>query len=94
MPRLSVWFIRSALLYLGVGFTLGALILFQKGVPYDGAVWGLLLMHIEFLLIGWTVQLAMGMGFWTRACRVSSAARRAVTSAWSGWPTLRSMPVC
>jgi hypothetical protein len=64
MPRLSVWFIRTALLYLGVGFTLGALILFQKGVPYSGAVWQLLPMHIEFVLVGWTIQLALGVGFW------------------------------
>ena len=64
MPRLTVWFVRTALLYLGVGFTLGALILFQKGVPYLGAVWQWLPMHYEFLLIGWTLQLAMGVAFW------------------------------
>jgi hypothetical protein len=64
VPRLSVWFIRTALLYLGLGFTLGALILFQKGLPYAGSVWRLLPLHIEFLLIGWTLQLAMGVGFW------------------------------
>ncbi len=75
MPRSSVWIIRTALLYLGVGFTLGALILFQKGVPYDGAVWRLLSMHIEFLLIGWTMQLAMGMVFWILPRFIRGAAR-------------------
>ncbi len=64
MPRLSQWVIRTALVYLGAGFTLGALILWQKGLPYAGGVWRLLPMHVEFLLAGWTMQLAMGVGFW------------------------------
>lgn len=64
MPRLSVWMIRAALLYLGLGFTFGALILFNKGLPYDPLVWRWLPVHIEFLLIGWMVQLALGVAFW------------------------------
>lgn len=82
MPRLSVCFIRTGLLYLGVGFTLGALILFQKGVPYAGAVWQLLPMHIEFLLIGWTLQLAMGVGFWILPRYFRGAARGDVRLVW------------
>lgn len=64
MPRLSVWFIRSSLVYLLLGFTFGGLILFNKGVPTNPGFWRLLPSHIEFLLIGWTMQLVMGMGFW------------------------------
>jgi cbb3-type cytochrome oxidase subunit 1 len=64
MPRLSIWSIRAALVYLGVGFTLGGLMLFNKGVPVDPSLWRLLPIHIEFVLIGWTVQLAMGVAFW------------------------------
>lgn len=64
MPRLSCWFIRSALLHLLLGFSLGSLILFHKGIPLHPAVWRLLPAHVEFLLFGWTVQLAMGVGFW------------------------------
>jgi hypothetical protein len=64
MPRLSIWSIRAALLYLGIGFTLGGLMLFNKGVPVVPSLWRLLPIHIEFVLIGWTVQLAMGVVFW------------------------------
>jgi hypothetical protein len=64
MPRLSCWFIRASLIYLVLGFTFGALLLFQKGVPLYAALWTLLPAHIEFLLFGWTVQLALGVGFW------------------------------
>ena len=64
MPRLSCWFIRSALIYLATGFTLGALLLSNKGIPYAPAIWNLLPLHIEFLLHGWLIQLAMGVAFW------------------------------
>ena len=64
MPRLSRWFIRAALLYLTLGFTFGGLMLFNKGVPLSVWLWRLLPAHVEFLLLGWTVQLATGVGFW------------------------------
>ena len=64
MPRLSVWFIRAALIYLAGGFTFGMLLLFHKGVPLNPWMWRLLPLHIECVLIGWTVQLAMGVAFW------------------------------
>lgn len=64
MPRLSRWFIRASLVYLSLGFTFGALMLFNKGVLLSVWLWQLLPAHIEFLLLGWTVQLAMGAAFW------------------------------
>jgi hypothetical protein len=51
-------------LYLAVGVTLGALLLVHKGVPLHPALWRLLPPHIEFLLLGWTLQLAQGVAFW------------------------------
>lgn len=64
MPRLSVWFVRAALLHLALGLTLGALLLFHKGIPIHPLLWRLLPAHIELVLLGWTVQLIMGVGFW------------------------------
>jgi hypothetical protein len=64
MPRLSVWMVRTALLYLGAGFTFGALILWNKGFPTTPEVWRLLYPHVEFVLLGWTAQLGMGVAFW------------------------------
>uniref|UniRef100_A0A7C1JFA7 Uncharacterized protein n=1 Tax=Caldilinea aerophila TaxID=133453 RepID=A0A7C1JFA7_9CHLR len=64
MPRLSIWFVRVALLYLALGFTFGALMLANKGVPFTPWLWRLLPAHIEFLLFGWTLQLAFGVAFW------------------------------
>ena len=64
MPRLSVWFVRASLLYLLAGFLIGALLLAQKGVPYSPQVWILFPIHMDFLLVGWFAQLAMGVAFW------------------------------
>jgi cbb3-type cytochrome oxidase subunit 1 len=64
MPRLSVYMIRAALLHLGIGFTFGALLLLNKGVPFEGSIWRLLPAHIELVMFGWTMQLAMGVAFW------------------------------
>ncbi|HRA68121.1 MAG TPA: hypothetical protein PL187_19000 [Caldilinea sp.] len=64
MPRLSAWFVRAALSYLTLGFTFGALMLANKGIPLHPLLWRLLPAHIEFLLFGWTVQLAFGVAFW------------------------------
>ena len=64
MPRLSLWFVRASLIYFLLGFTFGALILAQKGISYYPFVWSLFPLHMEFLLIGWFAQLAMGVAFW------------------------------
>ena len=64
MPPLSVWLIRAACVHLALGFTFGGLLLFHKGVPLHPLLWRLLPLHIESVLIGWTLQLAMGVAFW------------------------------
>ena len=64
MPKLSRLFVRTSLVYLALGSTLGALLLADKGIGYWPALWRSLPWHMEFLLIGWMVQLAMGVAFW------------------------------
>lgn len=64
MPRLSVWLVRSALCYLAIGALTGAVLLVSRGVFLGAWVGRLLPIHIEFLLIGWTLQLALGVAFW------------------------------
>jgi hypothetical protein len=64
MPRLSQLMIRTALVWLALGFTVGGLVLFNKGVPLLPWLWILRAAHIHILLVGWTVQLACGVAFW------------------------------
>lgn len=64
MPRLSRWCVRASLLYLAAGFTLGAVMLALHALAPERATGRLLAPHVEFLLIGWTVQLTIGVAFW------------------------------
>ena len=64
MPRLSVWVLRTALVYLGVGFSFGAYMLANKGLNFDPTALRLLFPHIELLLLGWVMQLILGVTFW------------------------------
>lgn len=65
MPALSVWFIRFSLVYLVVGASLGTMMLLVKAgaaAPrWLFAGWGV---HSEVVLMGWMVQLTMGVGYW------------------------------
>ena len=64
MPRLSQLMIRLALLWFGVGATIGGLMLAHKGVLFAPQVWSLYATHVHMMLVGWTAQLAMGVAFW------------------------------
>ena len=50
--------------YLTLGFTLGAILLFNMGVPLASGLARLLPARIEFLLVGWVIQLVMGVATW------------------------------
>lgn len=64
MPRLSRYFLRLSLVYMLLGFTLGAMLLAQKGVSFAPWLWALLPYHVDFLLVGWMSQFALGVAFW------------------------------
>ena len=64
MPALSRWFIRASLVYLGLGWTLGGLLLANKGLGFYPPIWRWLPAHIEFLFLGWMVQVVLGVAYW------------------------------
>lgn len=63
MPKLSVWMIRSALIYMGIGFLFGAMLLSHKGIPLFSWTWRLIFLHVELMIFGWTMQFVMGIAF-------------------------------
>jgi cbb3-type cytochrome oxidase subunit 1 len=69
--------IRSALLHLGAGFLIGALIMWDKGPGGIPAIWRWLPVHIHLVLFGWTVQLAFGVAYWILPRFVQRAAEDA-----------------
>ncbi len=64
MPRLSGWFVRASLVYLALGFSLGAVLLVNKAWEFNPLVLKFLPVHSEVLLVGWLIQLAMGVAYW------------------------------
>ncbi len=64
MPELSRWFIRTAFVFMLVGFTLGDLILTEKGLGIIPGMWAWLPIHVYCVLFGWIIQLTMGMAYW------------------------------
>lgn len=64
MPKVSLYLVRLALLYLVAGFTIGSLLLADKGLRIGTWLWVLRPLHIEFLLFGWMVQLTFGVAAW------------------------------
>ena len=64
MPRLSILMIRTALAYLAAGSLAGALLLAHGGISLGSWLHRLAPVHVEFLLLGWTAQLALGVAFW------------------------------
>lgn len=84
MPRLSRFFIRSALGCLATGFTIGGLILSAKGGAVTPRVWGWLGPHIAILIFGWLVQLALGVAYWILP-RILDADRGRPAWAWGSF---------
>lgn len=89
MPRLSTLFVKSSLLHLQVGVVLGGLILSAKGFPLVlGWTWLFLLAHIQILLGGWMIQLALGVAYWILPRLDGAGERGRAVSAWLSFGAL------
>jgi len=91
MPRVSAWFIRASLCHLVAGFAIGAVLLSSKGLSIAMGVWVLRAVHIEMLLVGWIIQLVMGVAIWIfPRVGLRRAPRRSVVLAWVAFGLLNS----
>jgi len=94
MPRVSIWFVRTSLLALLVGVTLGAVMLGAKGLGAAPAVWFLLPAHLELVLVGWMLQLAMGVAQWILPRFGARGAARGSAAAWIAYVALNAGVLC
>jgi hypothetical protein len=90
MPILSAFFIRTALIYLALGFSLGSLMLLNKALALAPTFWGMLPAHIEFLFVGWTIQLILGVVYWILPRFSEGPARGKVELAWFSYILLNA----
>ena len=95
MPRVSAWFVRASLCHLVFGFTVGALLLADKGVLFGPSLWALRSAHVEVLLMGWIVQLVMGVAVWIfPRFVVRRSPQRSAVTAWLAFALLNAGVVC
>jgi cbb3-type cytochrome oxidase subunit 1 len=59
-----VWCLRAALIHLGVGFSIGGVMLAAPLLHLSPGVLRLRPLHAEMLLIGWSMQLVFGTAYW------------------------------
>ena len=85
MPFLSVLLVRSALCWLAVGAAMGALLLGTKAAPLPAWVFRLFALHAEALLIGWMVQLTMGVAWWILPKYPRLPERGPAAPIWAAW---------
>ena len=83
MPRLSVWFIRAALIALVLGTLVGSVLLAAKGMPAGDGFVRAVPLHAELLLIGWLVNLALGVAYWILPKHASARERGHSAPAWA-----------
>jgi hypothetical protein len=90
MPRLSRIMIRTALLWLGLGYTAGGLALASKGLALPPWIWALRSSHVHLLLFGWTIQLACGVAFWILPRLTSAGDRGDARFVWATYLSLNA----
>lgn len=94
MPRISFIMIRSALIQLGIGGSLGVLMFLHKGTNALPFAFRFYAAHVEMMLFGWTLQLALGVAAWILP-RFSQAPKYGrVRLAWMAWAMLNSGVLC
>ena len=64
MPRMSMWLIRAALLHFLAGAIIGAAYLCFKAEGWFAWSLSHLPVHVELMLVGWMVQLVIGVAYW------------------------------
>lgn len=79
MARISIWFVRAALLHFALGATAGAWVLAAKGGLRPAPPLPMRPLHVDVVMIGWVCQLALGVALWILPFS------RAVSKDWRFW---------
>jgi hypothetical protein len=90
MPRVSQMIIRTALVHLLLGSTLGACLLADKGLHLLPWLWTLKAGHVQILLVGAMVQIACGVAVWIMPRLDTHNRRGNLSLVWLGYGMLNS----
>ena len=64
MPRLTRYFIKTALVYLAVAVAIGLLLAARSTVDLPAELLALSPVYFHLFMVGWVMQLIFGMLFW------------------------------
>lgn len=84
MARVSIWYVRAALLHFVAGVTAGVWQLAATADLVPGSASLLRPVHIEVVLLGWLVQLAVGVATWILPFSGGVSEDRRFWAAWVG----------
>src|SRR5690606_23691193 len=83
MPKLTRWFIKTALVYLILALALG-LVLASAGIfPQPFSVGGLTSVYFHLFMVGWVTQLIFGVANWMFPTLNREAPRGSETLGWA-----------
>ncbi|RME55489.1 MAG: hypothetical protein D6795_03030 [Deltaproteobacteria bacterium] len=77
--------VKTAFLHLLAGFLVGFLVLMGKIGWLSPLWWTRLPIHVDFVLLGWTMQLPMGVAFWLLPRFGAGATRGRESFAWGAY---------
>lgn len=82
MPGLTVWMLRSSLVWLSVAVITGSILYLEKGFSLNPNVWRLLPMHVNAAMTGWMVQFVFGVAYWIYPRYLHGPARGRAGTGW------------
>lgn len=82
MARISVWYVRAALLHFALGATVGAGGLAAKGGLWPALPLPMRPLHVELVLLGWLCQLAVEVALWILPFSGGVSVDRRFWAAW------------
>ena len=90
MPRLTRWFLRTALLWLVAALAVGALLAASAVVRLPPIVGSLGPAYFHLLMVGWVTQLIVGMVFWMFPKHSAARPRGSEALGWAVYGLLNS----
>jgi len=64
VPRLTRWFIKSALLYFAVSMLAGVAVSAQGVMRLPPVVAALMPVYVHLFMVGWITQMIFGVAYW------------------------------
>lgn len=94
MYRQARIYIRTALIYLLLASTVGALLLLNQGLALDGRIGALQPVFYHLLMVGWATQLIGGVALWMFPPYTRAQPRGNETLGWLAYVALNIGLIC